>query len=137
MTEYETFTAIQTMINTAGISAMNSFAVLSAYLVVCFFVGNKLTRFQAISVTFLYTWFYSLPVIVIYRTTLNLMNGIEHFGDTYPDSFFQVADYPSFYPAFTCTVYIISWALSISYLLYIRLTPDKRDGSFQSISNSN
>ncbi len=136
MTEYEIFTAIQTMLNTSGGASINSFTVLSAYLIVCFFVGNKLTRFQAISVTFLYTWFFIIPVRVIYRTNISLANGIEYFGDTYPDSFFQPNDISGFMSIFAVAVYIIAWALSISYMVYIRSAPDKRDGSFQSISNS-
>ena len=54
MTQYEIIDAMGTFQGLAQGGLMNYFSILSAYLVVAYFAGTNLSRYQAVTVTGLY-----------------------------------------------------------------------------------
>ena len=54
MTQYEIIDAVGTFQGLAQSGIMNYFSILSAYLIVAYFVGTNLTRYQVLIITGLY-----------------------------------------------------------------------------------
>ena len=81
MTEYEYIDLIFTARDSTGNHAMNFIVVTFSWLVVAYFAGEKLSKFQVSALTFLYAIFAPFPMISAYESL-----------DTYRELSFQYFD---------------------------------------------
>lgn len=92
-------------------------SVLVAYLVCAYLVGNKLTRFQLIAVSFTYSMFSFLLILLVYGNLMR-MAGIKA-------SFFELETTPGVgIPLMGPIILLLSWLISIIFMIQVRRSPD-------------
>ena len=113
MDEYQALEAIYTIRGVAAQDAMNFIAVLSAYLIVAYLVGSKLSQFQLWSISVLYSLFSLGPIWGFHIAILD-MNASQYAG-THP-TYLKSAGYIPL-------IMLFAWALSIAFMLEARRNP--------------
>ena len=106
---YQALEAVYAIREVLAQDAMNFFAMFSAYLVASYLVGEKLTTFQLIAVTLLYSVFSAGPIVGVYVAVVDLQSipvGLRVI---------QLQE-----PFFIVTIMTLGWALSIAFMLDIR-----------------
>ena len=96
----------------AAEDGMNFFTLLSAYLVVAYVVGAKLSTFQVWAISSLYTLFVTGPVTGFYLAALD-GKSLNHATSA------PQLEYPWLVP----TIMVMGWALSIAFMIDARRDP--------------
>ena len=89
---------------------MNFISVVSAYLIVSYLAGAKLSRFQTSVITVLYT---AMLTLIIYGTTVAALNFME------VSSLLSGAA-PTPFPWVLCSVLVTGWVFSLIFMFQIR-----------------
>ena len=71
---YQALEALYAMRAVLAADAMNFFARFTAYLVACYLVGDKLTKFQIGAATVLYSVFSAGPIVGVYLANRHEVN---------------------------------------------------------------
>ena len=106
---YQALEALYAMREVLAQDAMNFFAMFSAYLVVSYLVGKKLTAFQLIAISVLYSVFCAGPIIGVYVAVVDMQSIPVGLRVT------QIEN-----PYFVPTIMVLGWAMSIAFMLDIR-----------------
>jgi len=77
--EYLELTGIAS--SNAGQHGSNVVATLFAYIIAAYFVGYKLSRFQVVSITILYTVYFTIPVFATLGEQTRLLRLFERFAE--------------------------------------------------------
>jgi len=107
--------------DSAAMHAMNAVTIYFAYLVAVYLVGGKLTRFQTIALTVIYSVFLTVPVMSC-LVTLKLMTVhaqqflVEHpdLSQAYP--FNSSAIFRSYFFYTNAVVWVVAWVLSVLFM---------------------
>ena len=108
----EHYQALETIYVIRGVlaqDAMNYFTIFSAYLIITYLVGDKLTNFQAYAVSLLYSVFCLGPIVGFYLAVIDL-NTIDH-GARAPQ-----VEIPYLVPS----IMLLSWLVSIIFMVNVR-----------------
>ena len=101
----------------AAADAMNTFTIISAYLIVAYLAGPTLSKFQVWAVSILYTFFCLAPITGFYQGVIDL-KALDHGRQA-----LIAVQYPWVLPG----VMFAGWALSIAFMVNVRLrNPQKR-----------
>lgn len=109
----EEYQAIQTAYFVRDIVAtegMNVFTIISAYLVVAYFIGPSLSRFQLYAITILYTAFCLGPIAGFYVAAVDL-KALGHGG-----GILHTVEHPWIVPV----IMVAGWTLSIIFMINAR-----------------
>jgi hypothetical protein len=112
---------------------MNAVTIYCAYLVATYLVGSKLTFFQAVALTAIYSAFFTLPTLASLNSIKLVMVHIQQFQAAHPD-LYQVYSSDRLgifkghffygYVLYTISiVWVVAWILSILFMVSKR-----RDG---------
>jgi hypothetical protein len=95
-------------------------SILFAYLATAFFVGNRLTGFQAMVVSFLFVFAASIMVASTYGSMQRAMSFVYHLRQLHPEEFFIMSA-----PFANALLVLMSLSIPVSlYFLYqIRRNP--------------
>lgn len=95
-------------------------SILFAYLATAFFVGNRLTGFQAMVVSFLFVFAASIMVAATYGSMQRAMSFVDHLRQLHPEEFFMMSA-----PFANALLVLMSLSIPVSlYFLYqIRRNP--------------
>ena len=96
----------------AAEDGMNFFTLLSAYLVVAYVVGSKLSTFQVWAISLLYTLFSTGPLTGFYLSALDAKSLNHIYGAPQMD-----------YPWLVPTIMALGWVLSIAFMIDARRNP--------------
>ena len=109
----ETYQALEAMYVIRGVvaqDAMNFFTLLSAYLIVAYLVGSKLSTFQVWAISVLYTAFCAGPIAGFYVGVVDL-GAINH-----ADGGLYAVEHTWIVPL----IMVLSWVLSIVFMVDAR-----------------
>jgi hypothetical protein len=128
MTEAEYLELIQlTSDGTVG-HVMNAISIIFAYLVAVFFAGNKLNRFQVISVTTIYSAFF---FVFSLASVIGTMTRFVTLRNQFASEYTQIAEIYGirnsdpvieYGPVMMFSLMMLGWVLSILFMLNIRKT---------------
>ncbi|MFT4585929.1 MAG: hypothetical protein ACI915_000270 [Gammaproteobacteria bacterium] len=110
MDQFQSIQAAYIIRDVLATEGMNVFTIISAYLVVAYFVGAKLSRFQLSAITALYTAFCLGPIAGFYMAVIDL-KAINH-----GTGILYTVDHPWAVPF----VMIAGWSLSILFMFNAR-----------------
>jgi hypothetical protein len=110
MDEYHAFEAIYTMRGIAAQDGMNFFTILSAYLVVAYVAGSKLSAFQVWGISILYSLFSLGPIMAMHISVV----------DMHPLPYAKAHSVWSNGAASLSTVMGLMWVLSIVFTIDAR-----------------
>ena len=113
MDEYQVFEAVYTMRGIAAQDGMNFFTILSAYLVVAYVAGSKLSIFQVWTISILYSLFSLGPIMAMDISIVDLH--LLPYAKTHPVW--------SNGATFLSTIMGLMWALSIVFMIDARRRP--------------
>lgn len=112
MSEYEYIDLIFTGRDSVGFHGMNFLAFLFGYLAATYFVGSKLSMFQAISLTVFYTICVPFPLMGMYESAKDLTEVIAGYYATYrPQS-----EVPK---VFDRSLWVAPWVLGVTWFLSV------------------
>lgn len=111
----------------AGFHSMNALAILFAYLTAAYLAGNKLTKFQLVIATGLYSVFYFIPSFSAVNTMESVFRLGVNFRLDYPIEFARLTDMPALanVPLFVNIIslaYILAWIAGILFMISSRHT---------------
>jgi hypothetical protein len=119
MSEAEFIELIQSGLRDVALHMMNYASILFAFLVMAYFVGSKLSRFQVWSIVILYSTFIVLPGLGAVRAFSLTTDLVASLRNEFPElaaryySWFEASGILSVLIAF---VLIAAWALSLAFL---------------------
>ena len=94
-------------------------SVLVAYLACAYLVGNKLTKFQLIAVSFTYSMFSLLIITLVYGNLMRIA--------AIKVSFFELETTPSVgIPLVGPLILLLSWLISIIFMIQVRRSPGRK-----------
>jgi hypothetical protein len=121
MSEYEYIDLIFTARDSTGNHAMNFIVVTFSWLVVAYFAGEKLSKFQVSALTFLYTIFAPFPMISAYESLVVYRElSFQYFGTFKPDS--AISPLIRYGPEFLIFLLVTFWGVSVAFMFQARLT---------------
>ncbi len=107
---FQALEAIYTVRNVAAQDGINAFTLISAYLVVAYLVGPKLSKFQVWAISIIYTAFLLGPIAGFYVAVLDL-KAVNHGGGN-----LHSVEFPWIVPL----IMLFGWALSIAFMIDAR-----------------
>jgi len=123
MTESDYIELIILAKSSAGTNANNFIAVMFAYIVASYFVGESLSRIQAWGISIIYSLFTLLPIYGVYLDIGLNYSLQQEFHATFPDEAIKLYSGTSgsgvmifFVPALLAA----AWLASILHMAYIR-----------------
>jgi hypothetical protein len=133
MSPAEYFELINIADYSASSHAMNAVTIYCAYLVATYLVGSKLTFFQAVALTAIYSAFFTLPTLASLNSIKLVMVHIQQFQAAHPDLYqvyssdrlgiFKGHFFYSYVLYTISIVWVVAWILSILFMVSKR-----RDG---------
>jgi hypothetical protein len=111
MDKYQALETLYVMRGVAAQDAMNFFTLLSAYLIVAYIAGSKLTAFQVWAISILYSVFSLGPIAGFYVGVLD-MKLIEYGNPVLQTEF----------PMLVPVIMGLAWAISIYFMYNVRKT---------------
>ncbi len=106
-------------------SAMNFVTLVFAYLVMAYFVGASLSKLQIWLISIVYSFFVIFPLFGAAQDFMTINALAEDFYATHPiEASKFVVKIPSPWPLFV-GVAMISWLLSIGFVVYMRAKTDQ------------
>ena len=112
MEEYQALEAMYAVRDVMASDAMNFFAIMSAYLIAAYAVGERLTTFQVWSISLLYTVYASFPLVGTYIAVTDLW-GLEARAPHGATNYFSLIPWVS----------ALGWATSIVFMIHARRNP--------------
>lgn len=122
MTPPEYIELIREAFNSTGAHAMNAISIIFAYIAASYLAGSKLTRFQFISVTVLYSIYLLFPAQTAVNSFRSSRALLTEFISSYPDiaqTYFPPAIIPVSSGMFAGTL-VLGWGISIIFMLSVR-----------------
>jgi hypothetical protein len=95
-----------------GEDAMNFFTILSAYLVVAYFVGAKLSKFQGWAISFLSCIYGSGPIVATYISVADLWSLSNHAPHPATTYFWMLPG-----------ARVAAWFVSLGFMINARRNP--------------
>ena len=111
-----------------GTHAMNFVTLLFAYLVAAYFAGAKMTTFQVIALTTIYSVFSAVPAGSAVATLERTIAIAQQFRKEHPEVAALYFDAEvNLNPTIIGGVFFVSWILSISYMISERRKSNATD----------
>lgn len=127
MTEYEFVSLISDLRTESAIHAMNFFAIWSAFIIVVYFVGNRISKIYSIFLAVLYTFFAIAPATTFFGVLRNIYSTIDRYHLAFPDTaYVQSVGVPI--TNILLFVYIFAWLVSIAFLIHTRKKGNDKSG---------
>ena len=120
MTEYEVLDLISTHRSEVGFHVMNFAAAMFGYVVAAYLVGKKLTRFQAIAITFLFCLFVPGPMAAAQDAAHSIAFLVSTYGDQYESVRSSASTLASIAPAIVPSTILTAWIVSMLFMYQIR-----------------
>ena len=110
MDEYQILESLHVIRGVAAQDAMNFFTIVSAYLVVAYLAGPKLSTFQVWSISILYSLFSFGPIVAVAISLQDI--------STLP----YASEHPGWFRGAICLPWVMgfAWVLSIVFMLNSR-----------------
>ncbi|MBT6443349.1 MAG: hypothetical protein HOK61_13050 [Alphaproteobacteria bacterium] len=118
MTEADLLEILSMHRNEAGSHVMNFFAVMSGYMATAYFIGQKLSRFQVIALTILYTGIVPMPLLAGVQTAEIIVALHSKYGALIPQT--TMDQFVSIAPATIGGTIVLSWLVSLVLMYRIR-----------------
>lgn len=105
---------------------MNAVTIVFAYVAAAYFAASKLSRWQIISITFLYTLFLVLPASSALSSASQRLTLMRNFVIDYPDvaetfGYSAVPDGAALtFRLLLSLVFVLSWLVSVFFMLRMR-----------------
>jgi hypothetical protein len=122
MSPAEYFELINMAGDSAATHAMNAVTIYFAYLAATYFTGNKLTPFQAVALTAIYSIFLTVPVLTCLSSIKLMGVHIQQFRAAHPELLPIYASGPagglrSYVLYIIPIVWLVAWVLSILFMV--------------------
>jgi hypothetical protein len=116
MTENEYLILISNLREEATVQTQFFIAIFSAYILVIYAVGKKLSTLYLSLLTLSYSLFIAIPIIASRVAISNIAAIAESYAIKYPDAIVEHVLIP-YLPSFSTALLIFCWCLSIAYML--------------------
>ena len=115
MEEYQGLTTIYAVRAQMAEDAMNFFTIFGAYLIVAYFVGASLSRFQVWAISFLYFIWGGGPIIATYICVADLWSLADYAPHPATKYFWMLPG-----------VMLLAWLISVAFMIDARRNPRPR-----------
>jgi hypothetical protein len=123
MADYQTLQTAYIIREVLAAEGMNALAIISSYLVVAYFVGPKLSRFQLWAISILYTVFCLGPLDGFYIAALDLKSLNQGEQGSRTLELPLAVEYPWMIPA----IIVLGWIMSIVFMINARRSSQSQD----------
>lgn len=120
MTEYEILDLISTHRTEGGYHVMNFAAAMFGYVAAAYFVGKNLTRFQTISITFLFCLFLPGPMVASYDATRAISFLVNTYGAEFESVRYSGSTLAAIAPTVVPSIILVGWIISIMFMWQTR-----------------
>ena len=124
MTEYEVVDALSSLRGEAATHVMYFVSVMFGYVVAAYLVGEKISRFQALAITGVYSIWAPGPILAAVDATAAMRNIYIRYG---ADMSFRVVetDLILVAPTTVSVAMALSWLISIIFMWQVRKSAAK------------
>ena len=119
MSEYEIIDVISSLRLEGAEHVMNFVTVMFSYVVAAYVVGAKLSRFQALFVTALYSFFVPGPILAMYETMVTARDIHVLYGDAVPVNTSAIG-WLTGIPIAVPLSLLLAWISSLLFMLHMR-----------------